>query len=433
LRKINCHYDSQNFWDGILGLSIENALLFQTTQNHRKGLEQKVEERTREIMKINENLTFANQTKSKFMASMSHELRTPLNAIIGFSEVLRDRYFGELNKKQSEYITDILESGKHLLSLINDILDLSKIEAGRMEMEFSQIKISDLLKNSLVMIKEKCFKRGINLVLQTPDIVSDFVINGDQRKLKQILFNLLSNASKFTPKGGEIRLTAELTKDRETSILITVADTGIGIAPEEREKIFKEFYQIQGGIVDKTPGTGLGLPLTRRMVEMHGGRIWVESDGKGKGSRFSFVLPVKSAQLERGLLKLETNQPPDLKNISDRLNEAIRFSKKYARVFTLCRLQAYTEPFEEKRPLILDVLLKDKRPSDTIIADKKKGSFYIIFKETDRDQARIVCERFVKKLESILGGHKITYYLACFPESGESAEALMENVKKGKD
>jgi signal transduction histidine kinase len=235
----------------------------------------------------------ANQAKSEFLANMSHELRTPLNAVIGFSEVLRDKYFGELNEKQADYVNDILESAKHLLSLINDILDLSKVEAGKMELEPSQVNIKDLLDNSLVMIKEKAHKHRIGLDIKIPEEMSDLEIQADERKLKQIIFNLLSNAVKFTPDGGKISMTAQSTIiNQQSSIQISVADTGIGIAPEDHEKIFDEFYQVKGDMKDKTPGTGLGLPLTKRLVEMHGGRIWVESKGEGKGSTFSFVIPV---------------------------------------------------------------------------------------------------------------------------------------------
>ena len=256
-------------------------------------LERKVVERTEELLIAKEAAEIANRAKTDFLASMSHELRTPLNAIIGFSEVLRDRYFGELNEKQADYIQDILGSGKHLLSLISDILDLSKIEAGKVEFEPSKVNIKDLLDNSLVMIKEKAHKHRIGLDIKIPEEMSDLEIQADERKLKQIMFNLLSNAVKFTPDGGKISMTAQSTIiNQQSSIQISVADTGIGISPEDHEKIFDEFYQVKGDMKDKTPGTGLGLPLTKRLVEMHGGRIWVESEGEGKGSTFSFVIPI---------------------------------------------------------------------------------------------------------------------------------------------
>jgi PAS domain S-box-containing protein len=231
----------------------------------------------------------ANQVKSEFLASMSHELRTPLNAIIGFSQVLQEQYFGDLNEKQKEYVGDVLESGQHLLSLINDILDLSKIEAGKMELELSRVKIKDLLENSLIMIKEKALKHCISLDIHNKGDLEGLEIMADERRLKQVMFNLLSNAIKFTPDGGALAI--EGRKDGK-EFIISVSDTGIGIASREQEKIFEDFYQARGRIQDKTPGTGLGLPITKRIVEMHGGRIWVESEGLGKGSRFTFTIPI---------------------------------------------------------------------------------------------------------------------------------------------
>ena len=254
----------------------------------------------------------ASRAKSNFLSSMSHELRTPLNAIIGFSQVLLDKHFGDLNESQGEYTRDILESGKHLLSLINDILDLSKVEAGKMELELSPVNIKALLENSLVMIKEKAHEHEIGLDIKIPEEMSELEIQADERRLKQVILNLLSNAAKFTPENGEIRVEANLIAEfgvrnselkgkkkqsafriPHSAIQISVTDTGIGIAIEDQKKIFDDFYQAKGGIKDKTPGTGLGLTLAKSLVEMHGGKIWVESEGEGKGSRFSFVLPIR--------------------------------------------------------------------------------------------------------------------------------------------
>ena len=277
-----------------------------------------------ELKKATEIAENANRAKSDFLANMSHELRTPLNAIIGFSEVLKEQFFGPLIKKQVEYVDDILESGKHLLSLINDILDLSKVEAGKMELELSRVNISDLINNSLIMIKEKAMKHHITLNNDIRHEVEDLEIMADARKLKQVLFNLLSNAAKFTPDGGVIRLAAKLAhgypimdhdKKEVTSGLsamndafnldfleISVEDTGIGIIPEHQENIFEPFYQVKGFKQDKTPGTGLGLPLSKDLVELHGGTIWVESAGEGKGSKFSFKIPIQRGEkLEKAI------------------------------------------------------------------------------------------------------------------------------------
>jgi len=233
----------------------------------------------------------ANRAKSGFLANMSHELRTPLNAIIGFSEVLADQFFGPLNKKQMEYISDIMDSGKHLLSLINDILDLSKIEVGKFEPEFSEVRIGELLGNCLSMVRQKCLKHQIKLDLCLSPEIEKLEIRADERRLKQVMLNLLSNAAKFTPDGGRIEVGAQ--KNGE-GLLISVADTGIGIAAEHQPKIFDPFYQVQSGMRNKTPGAGLGLNLSKQIVDMHGGRIWVESEGIGKGSRFTFLLPLRA-------------------------------------------------------------------------------------------------------------------------------------------
>jgi signal transduction histidine kinase len=248
-----------------------------------------VQERTKQFEEAVGVAEASNQAKSEFLASMSHELRTPLNAIIGFSEVLRERYFGELNEKQAEYIVDIVDSGKHLLSLINDILDLSKIEAGKMDLDVSEVKIADLLQNSLVMIKEKALAHNLSLDLDIAENINGTKIKGDERRLKQVMFNLLSNSAKFTPDGGEIRVAAK--KEGET-LIISVSDNGIGMTPQEQKRLFEAFYQASGGIKGKTPGTGLGLAITRSIVEKHGGKIWMESEGTNKGSKFTFTLPV---------------------------------------------------------------------------------------------------------------------------------------------
>jgi signal transduction histidine kinase/PAS domain-containing protein len=264
------------------------AKLNEELKSFNSQLEIKVEERTKQLEEAVEVAEASNRTKSEFLASMSHELRTPLNAIIGFSQVLHEQYFGELNEKQAEYIADIVDSGKHLLSLINDILDLSKIEAGKMELDISEVKIAELLQGSLVMIKEKAMAHNISLDLKIAENINGTSIKGDERRLKQVMFNLLSNSAKFTPDGGAIKVEAEM-NDKELTVSVT--DTGIGMTPQEQKRLFEAFYQASGGIKGKTPGTGLGLAITRSIIEKHGGRIWMESGGPNKGSTFSFTLP----------------------------------------------------------------------------------------------------------------------------------------------
>jgi GAF domain-containing protein len=249
-------------------LAIQNARLYR-----------EIEEKSRQV-------EAANRHKSEFLANMSHELRTPLNAIIGFSEVLGERMFGELNEKQAEYTDDILTSGRHLLSLINEILDLSKVEAGRMELEVATFDLPLAIDNARTFVRERATKHGINLEVSVDERLGDFV--GDERKIKQILLNLLSNAVKFTPEGGRIELRA---KQVDGIVEISVSDTGTGIAPDDQATIFEEFRQVGGDYTHKKEGTGLGLTLAKKFVELHGGRIWVESE-LGKGSTFTFTLPI---------------------------------------------------------------------------------------------------------------------------------------------
>jgi signal transduction histidine kinase len=248
-------------------LAIQNARLF------------------REIADKSRQLEAASQHKSEFLANMSHELRTPLNAIIGFSEVLLQRMFGTLNDKQDEYLKDIYASGQHLLSLINDILDLSKIEAGRMELAPALFHLPAALENAVTLVRERASRHGIALQLDLDPRLGEVV--GDERKVKQVLLNLLSNAVKFTPEGGRISLKAG---PRDGAVEISVTDTGIGVAPEDQGAIFEEFRQV-GSDEKRREGTGLGLTLAKKFVELHGGRIWVESE-PGRGSTFTFTLPV---------------------------------------------------------------------------------------------------------------------------------------------
>jgi signal transduction histidine kinase len=236
----------------------------------------------REIEDKGRQLEVASHHKSEFLANMSHELRTPLNAIIGFSEVLAERMFGEINEKQAEYIGDILQSGQHLLSLINDILDLSKIEAGRMELELSDFDLPSSIENTLTLVRERALRRGIELGRTVDERLG--MVRADERKVKQVLLNLLSNAMKFTPEGGRIDVRAAV---RDGLAEISVTDTGVGIAPEDQETVFEEFRQV-GTAAKKVEGTGLGLAISRKFVELHGGRIWVESQ-VGKGSTFAFT------------------------------------------------------------------------------------------------------------------------------------------------
>jgi signal transduction histidine kinase len=250
-------------------IAIQNARLFSELEDKSRELEA------------------ASRHKSEFLANMSHELRTPLNAIIGFSEVLGERMFGELNDKQAEYVEDILSSGRHLLALINDILDLSKVEAGRMELELSRFDLPAAIGSAVILVRERADRHGLGLEVSVDERLGLFV--GDERKIRQVLLNLLSNAVKFTPEGGRVAVRAA---PAGGAVEISVSDTGIGIAPEDQEAIFQEFRQVGTDYARKREGTGLGLALARRFVDLHGGRLGVKSR-PGEGSTFTFTIPVR--------------------------------------------------------------------------------------------------------------------------------------------
>lgn len=268
-------------------------------QNYNKQLESAVKERTQELQIAKDVAVNASRAKSDFLANMSHELRTPLNSIIGFSELMRSGMTGPLSEKHGDFLNDIWESGKHLLRLINDVLDLSKIEAGRMVLEPGEFDVKKFLEECLGMFKEKAFRHGIKLSADITDDTGKLV--ADEMKIKQVLVNLLGNALKFTPDGGSVRVAIGQVKNSRLLPLnseldgnfveISVADTGIGIAQEDMDRLFQPFQQLAAITTKKHEGTGLGLYLSKKFVELHGGRIWAESE-EGKGSIFYFTIPM---------------------------------------------------------------------------------------------------------------------------------------------
>ncbi len=249
-------------------------------------LEKKVQEKTEDLQQANVALEKANRLKSEFLTTMSHELRTPLNAIIGFAEVLRDEIAGALSKDQKEYVNDIHSSGHHLLDMINNILDLSKIETGKMKLQYEEFCIEDAINNTLTIINASANNKGISVHANIQDNAP--LLFADKTKFRQILYNLLSNAVKFTPENGKITINAF---QKNKSLQFEIIDTGIGIKPEDKEKLFEAFHQANGSLTREYEGTGLGLYLTKSLVELHGGKIWAESTF-GKGSTFFFILPI---------------------------------------------------------------------------------------------------------------------------------------------
>jgi signal transduction histidine kinase/DNA-binding response OmpR family regulator/CHASE3 domain sensor protein len=286
---------THNFLDqlaGQIGIAMQNFAQYANLQT----LSDQLQARQTEIEAKNRDLERADQMKSEFLANMSHELRTPLNAIIGFSELLQEQFYGPLNTEQDEYLTNIRTAGEHLLGLINDILDLSKIEAGKMELDREELDLPRVLESSITIVKEKAHNRGVQVHVDAGDTGT---ITADARKLKQILFNLLSNAVKFTPSGGAVSLTAHT---EGAMVEIAVTDTGAGISAEDQRKLFREFMQVDGSLSRRHEGTGLGLALTKRLVELHGGTIGVRSV-LGAGSTFTVRMPI--ARTEDSELRTE--------------------------------------------------------------------------------------------------------------------------------
>jgi signal transduction histidine kinase len=289
---------------------LEEIVRIRTAELEKANSELRLEiqakqEREQALQKAKAESDQASRAKSEFLANMSHELRTPLNHIIGFTDLVLSRSFGGLTAEQEEFLKDALSSSHHLLSLINDVLDLSKVEAGKMALELSEVGIRELLQNSLVMVKEKALKHQLRLVVDFDGAPE--VILADERKIKQVVYNLLSNAVKFTPAGGEVRLGAAIQdaaqlRDWPTSVeghekwlCVWVADTGIGLEPQDLNRVFNPFEQVESSLSRKFQGTGLGLTLTRKMVELHAGAIWAESAGASKGSTFKFAIPFRES------------------------------------------------------------------------------------------------------------------------------------------
>jgi len=276
-----------------MAVAMNNVQAFDDLQRFNDALEEQVRQRTNdlqraneELLRVNEEILRTNRMKSQFFANMSHELRTPLTATIGFSELLQDRTFGELNESQTRYVDNISRSSRHLLNLINDILDLAKVESGKMKITLEPFSLRDCLDQVCNVIRPLCMEKNLALAVEVGEEVG--LVVGDEVRIKQIMYNLLSNAIKFTDEGGRVDVRADAA---DGVLRVAVSDTGIGIRKEYHEVIFSEFQQVDGSYSRKHEGTGLGLSLTRKLVELHGGRVWVESEGEGKGSVFIFTLP----------------------------------------------------------------------------------------------------------------------------------------------
>ncbi|GAB6143061.1 TIGR00730 family Rossman fold protein [Desulfocicer niacini] len=400
-----------------------------------------------ELEKARQAAETSNIAKSDFLAGMSHELRTPLNSIIGFSEVLQDRFFGPLTDKQSEYIDDILGAGRHLLSLINDVLDLSKVEAGKMTLEISTVKVTDVIHTGLVMLKEKIAHHGITVKTDFKDQCYKLTLPADERKLKQIVFNLLSNAVKFTPDGGAITIdmmvldpghisdTAPIPPDwirevvgrmgNQSRLIISIADTGIGISSKDLPQIFDEFYQTSAGIRANTSGTGLGLPLSKKMAKLHGGTITAHSAGPDKGSRFTLQLPIMTASGNRLASDSKARRQwerllPDSELLTH-LQRIHALSRRHKRCYTICRVWPSKDIHQSKCDALRTALQKSIRTHDYAEFELKESIVFIL-QETDTSGGSVFCDRINRILNTFSTRQSTPLRVASF--SGHDSDTL---------
>jgi PAS domain S-box-containing protein len=390
--------NKQGYVEGCLSVVediMPRKLAEEALKRARDELELRVEERTNKLLKANEKLEMeiavreraerelkesnrklelalavasqlglqaeaASAAKTEFLTNMSHELRTPLTAVIGFSDLLGDQLFGKLNEKQSGYVTEIAAAGRHLLRLINDILDLAKVESGKMEIRMSPVDLSELLGHCLIMIRETAMKRGLNVNLKVSEQLYGEKIQADDVRLKQIVMNLLSNAAKFTSSGGAILLQAERTGEE---ILVSVSDTGAGVKPDDQKRIFHAFEQLDSSFSRQEQGTGLGLALVRKLVELHGGRVWVESEGENKGSVFSFTIPFVSTAINETRPTLLSENPGGL--------------------HPLVRWMPYSE--KEKPPIVM--VVEDNTANLKLLTDLLQAGGYSVLQAFSAEEA----------------------------------------------
>ncbi len=427
--------------------AVENARLVKDLEKKVLKRTQEFETANRQLLTMNEELVLrrseadtakiqadaANRAKSDFLANMSHELRTPLNAIIGFSDIMINGLTGPLTDEQMDFTRDIGKSGKHLLTLINDILDLSKVEAGKMELEPGTVHVQELIERSLVMFKEKAMRHRINVDYRVADGITD--ITADEMKLKQVLVNLLSNAFKYTPDGGSVRVAARKLRGSEVGGLgsevgsqfpipdlveFSVTDTGPGIKAEDIPKLFQPFQQLETTLTKKIAGTGLGLNLCKKFVEMHGGKIWVESE-VGKGSTFSFVISEKM-----GADHSSKKQSLTWDNFLKHIDRFMSFHKRKKMQFGVVCLKIIDAGKSAGHLTIMNAIKETLRHHEIIVQGENANTCYIVLLASDRRMAKEATERLKEALSSM--DCTADFRTALYPDDGETIEELLLRV-----
>jgi len=378
--------------------------------------------KARELESLNKQLDKANRAKSEFLINMSHELRTPLNSVIGFSEVLLNKTFGSINTKQEEYLNDIADSGRHLLSLINDILDLSKVEAGKEELNLSGFSLKALMDESVAMFAEKALKYNLQFSAENDGKIDEII--ADKRKIKQIIFNLLSNATKFTPPGGKIKLAAVENQDE---CWISVEDTGKGIPSHDFERIFDKFQQLDTGYTKKFPGTGVGLALVKQFVALHKGKVWVESE-LDKGSKFIFSVP---KDLDHKIFELHTITAFDQAAVES-LFLAFIMIKLVDRDVTpeeKAKREEVIQTLEDMETLIKRALY---RPEDKVFK-LHDGFCAVVLGKTGIDSVEVVLNRIKGSIEKYSAGIKarnldVVIRMITYPGDVRDKEGVVEAI-----
>lgn len=411
-----------------------HAVAMLENDNLISSLEGKVQARTAELVTAKDMAEAADRAKSGFLANMSHELRTPLNSIIGFTDLMLQGMSGELAPEQRENLTYIMESGKHLLSLINDILDLSKIEAGMMELAFSEVDLDGLVSRSLFMVREKAMKHGIRLAIDIPPGVP--MVEGDERRLRQVVVNLLSNAVKFTPDGGEIRISVTaspgVAEDSASHaavgseyVTFSVADSGPGITEEDQAKLFRPFIQLDSGLTKEMEGTGLGLALSKRIVDQHKGRIFVTSE-PGNGSVFSVILPVRQ-ETKRGLHLSSGFLPWPI--FQQHIDRVISLTNRLGASFRMLRLTLRDNdanaPGWQK---IVGVFAGKIRSHESYSHSQDDGAFYFLLAGETGSQPDAIIERLADILEGV--GVKAAFVQASYPTDGATTKDILYTLRR---